>query len=180
MWPDKPQKTLGQDFGHRYGYIGDLDTDTSINLPVLIELYINYGSGAVLLGMCCLGAVLCIIENVINRPGQGVLITAAAVPLLARLTVMECDVSLMFGGLPLQLFCLFLFSLLLLWRGGVIPAPQRVFPPWYALWKPTNRRRMLSHARRHGPVANANPSSMPPARLALQLPTPSRTDASGT
>ena len=150
IWPEKPQKTLGQDFGHRYGYIGDRDTDTSINLPILIEFYINYGTLGVVLGMGCVGAVLRIIENVINRPRQGFLVTAAAVPLLARLQVMECDLSLMFGGLPLQLFALVIIALVLLWIGGVIPHRQKLRPPWYAIQHPRRASLKGSQSRRAG------------------------------
>ena len=132
IWPDKPEKTLGQDYGHRYGYLSDSDLDTSFNLPVLVEFYINYGTVGVILGMFVLGTVLRGIEDVINVPGQGLLISAAATPILVRLLVMECDFSLVFGGLPLQLPSLWFISLAMLLTAGVIPGRPKVRPPWYA------------------------------------------------
>lgn len=132
LWPDKPTKTLGQDFGHRYGYIGPNDTDTSINLPVVVEFYINYGQWGILIGMVALGVLLRVIDDLLNRPGQSLLLTAAAVPFLARLLVMECDLSLIFGGLLLQLPSVVLLAVFMLWSAGVIPLRQPPEPPWYA------------------------------------------------
>lgn len=140
LWPGKPQKSLGQDFGHRYGYIGRNDTETSVNLPVLVEFYINFGVAGIFVGMFVLGILLRSIEDAINRPGQGYLVTAAAAPLLARLLVMECDLSLMFGGLPLQLGTLYVVALVLLWLNGLMPARARPRPPWYAPIYPAGLR----------------------------------------
>lgn len=132
LWPDKPSKTLGQDFGHRYGYLSVRDEDTSINLPVVVEFYINYGTAGVLLGMLALGVLLRMIDDLLNRPGQSLLLTAAAVPIVARLLIMECDLSLTFGGLPLQLPSALLLAVLMLWTAGVVPLRRPPEPPWYA------------------------------------------------
>ena len=106
LWPDKPTKTLGQDFGHRYSYLQPNDLTTSLNLPVLIEFYINFGDEGIIVGMFAVGLVFALLEGLINVPGQTVIVTAAATPLLAQLFVMESDLSLQFGGLPLQLMAL--------------------------------------------------------------------------
>lgn len=132
VWPDKPTKTLGQDFGHRYRYISDADHTTSINLPVVIEFYINFGRPGLLIGMFVLGMLLKLIEEVINRPGQNLLISAAATPLLARLLVMECDLSQMYGGLPLQVLALWLTAGAILATAGLLVPRAPARPPWYA------------------------------------------------
>jgi hypothetical protein len=108
VWPDKPTKTLGQDFGHRYSYLGDNDLSTSLNLPVLVELYANFGEVGVVVGMFLVGVIFAVV-NLCNLPRQNILMTAALAPLLAQLFVMECDLSQQFGGLIMQfasLFCL--------------------------------------------------------------------------
>jgi hypothetical protein len=102
FWPDKPRKTLGQDFGHRYAYLSETDRHTSMNLPVLVEFYINFGEAGVLLGMFAMGLVWCGVERIVNRAGQSYLVTAVGVPLLSQLCVIESDFSMQYGGLILE------------------------------------------------------------------------------
>jgi hypothetical protein len=111
VWPDKPTKTLGQDFGHRYSYLLPNDLTTSINLPALVEFYINFGDEGIIVGMFFVGVIFALLEGLINVPGQSVVVTAAAAPVLAQLFVMESDLSLQFGGLPLQLFVLWILGM---------------------------------------------------------------------
>lgn len=103
LWPDKPQKRIGQDFGHRYGYLYAHDRNTSINLSFLVEFYANFGERGVLVGMLLVGSILAILERFLNRPGQGWLRSLCALVLLVPLvTNVESDFSLIFGGLILN------------------------------------------------------------------------------
>ena len=99
LWPNKPTKTLGQDFGHRYGYLDSWDTWTSINLPFLIEFYANFGELGVLLGMVVVGVLYRLLDNDLNRPGQPLQVTICSLVLLVPLLNVESDFSLVFGGL---------------------------------------------------------------------------------
>ena len=132
LWPDKPVKALGQAFGHRYQYLAESDHQTSINLPVIVEFYINYSTPGVFIGMFVLGVLLRVVEEFINRPGQSLLISAAAAPLLARMLVMECDLSLTFGGIPMQVVTLWLLATALLSIEGAGLRRGSLRPPWYA------------------------------------------------
>jgi hypothetical protein len=99
LWPNKPTKTLGQDFGHRYGYLDSWDTWTSINLPFLIEFYANFGEIGVLIGMVIVGVLYRLLDNDLNRPGQPLQVTICSLVLLVPLLNIESDFSLVFGGL---------------------------------------------------------------------------------
>jgi hypothetical protein len=99
IWPSKPTKTLGQDFGHRYGYLDSWDTWTSINLPFLIEFYANFGEIGVLIGMVIVGLLYRLLDNDLNRPGQPLQVTICSLVLLVPLLNVESDFSLVFGGL---------------------------------------------------------------------------------
>jgi hypothetical protein len=99
IWPSKPTKTLGQDFGHRYGYLDSWDTWTSINLPFLVEFYANFGEVGVLVGMVIVGLLYRLLDNDLNRPGQPLQVTICSLVLLVPLLNIESDFSLVFGGL---------------------------------------------------------------------------------
>ena len=99
IWPSKPTKTLGQDFGHRYGYLDSWDTWTSINLPFLVEFYANFGEIGVLIGMVIVGVLYRLLDNDLNRPGQPLQVTICSLVLLVPLLNVESDFSLVFGGL---------------------------------------------------------------------------------
>jgi hypothetical protein len=99
IWPSKPTKTLGQDFGHRYGYLDSWDTWTSINLPFLVEFYANFGEIGVLIGMAIVGVLYRLLDNDLNRAGQPLQVTICSLVLLVPLLNIESDFSLVFGGL---------------------------------------------------------------------------------
>lgn len=99
IWPSKPTKTLGQDFGHRYGYLDSWDTWTSINLPFLVEFYANFGEIGVLIGMMIVGLLYRLLDNDLNRAGQPLQVTICGLVLLVPLLNIESDFSLVFGGL---------------------------------------------------------------------------------
>jgi hypothetical protein len=108
LWPTKPTKALGQEFGHRYGYLHREDVSTSINLPYLVEFYANFGRAGVVLGMLVVGMILSVLERFVNRPGQSFLVSAAGIVLLLPLLNIESDFSLVFGGLFLTGAALYL------------------------------------------------------------------------
>lgn len=102
LWPDKPTKELGQAFGHRYGYIGENDNGTAVNLPILVEFYLNFGMIGVALGMALVGIIYRLVERAINNPGQDDVLSLAGIVLMIPLTNIESDFSLGFGGLILN------------------------------------------------------------------------------
>lgn len=102
LWPSKPEKDLGQRFGHRYGYLDPSDDRTSFNLPFLIEFYANFGVIGVILGMSVVGGLYRIVEDVLNRPEQPTTTSIVALAILVPLLTVESDFSLVFGGLILN------------------------------------------------------------------------------
>jgi hypothetical protein len=102
LWPNKPQKTLGGQFGHRYGYLFPTDHSTSINLPFLIEFYVNFGAGAVGVGMFVVGIIFRLLSAYLNRPGQGTMMSLVGLVMLLPLVNVDGDFSLVFGGLLLN------------------------------------------------------------------------------
>lgn len=56
VWPDKPAYGLGGEFGQKFHVVGMLDKKSSIAPTVAGELYWNYGTPGVILGMVLWGA----------------------------------------------------------------------------------------------------------------------------
>jgi hypothetical protein len=102
LWPGKPEKTLGQDFGHRYRYLNPSDRWTSVNLPFVVEFYANFGDMGVLLGMLLVGAIYRLLERLVNVAGQHPVTSVCGLVLLIPLLNVESDFSLIFGGLVLN------------------------------------------------------------------------------
>jgi hypothetical protein len=126
FWPNKPQKMLGQDFGHRYGYLHPNDRSTSINFPFAIEFYANFGETGVILGMFMVGCIIAVLNRLINRPGRNwVRSLAGSVLLVPIVTNVESDFSLVFGGLILNGFALFMVYRFLARRCATPPRRMR-------------------------------------------------------
>jgi integral membrane sensor domain MASE1 len=102
LWPDKPTKEIGQAFGHRYGYLKWNNLATSINLPFLVEFYLNFGFLGVLIGMSIVGVTYRTLDEVVNHPAQDLLTSLFGVIVLVPLLMLESDFSLTFGGLLLN------------------------------------------------------------------------------
>ena len=102
IWPNKPTKELGQAFGHRYGYIGNSDMNTALNLPILVEFYANFGIAGVIAGMFFVGLIYFVLDRTVNTPGQDTIHSLVGVVILIPLANIESDFSLGFGGLLLN------------------------------------------------------------------------------
>jgi hypothetical protein len=121
--PDKPSKSLGQAYGHRYGFLSPHDYRTSMNLEQTVEMYANFGSIGVIVGMMLLGLVYRLLYEVLNRPGGGdgsILIAAAIFRVLLNI---ESDFSLVFGGVVQTVVLLYIALWLIAHRRGPAAEP---------------------------------------------------------
>ncbi|HXH06598.1 MAG TPA: hypothetical protein VNI83_08405 [Vicinamibacterales bacterium] len=125
LWPDKPMETTGQEFGHLYGWLAPEDTETSYNLPQLVEFYLNFGGIGVVVGMLALGALYKAIHGMFGT-GIGSGETVAGVYMMSGLLSIESSLSLVLGGV----FWAFVFVVGVNW---VVKASFRQEPqpaPW--------------------------------------------------
>ncbi len=122
IWPDKPTKTVGQDFGHRYYLLAPKDRTTAVNLPQLVELYANFGTAGVLCGMFALGLIYRLLHRWWNSPATGAGTLILACLLFSRLILIESDFTLVYGALLQNSLLLILVFRWLRPREG--PAPR--------------------------------------------------------
>ena len=111
LYPNKPTKVLGQEFGHRYGILNETDEDTSINLPhQVVEMYINFGKLGVFLGMLLIGCIYRAIAALLGRTGSGERALIIGCTICGVLLTLDADFSLVFGGVIYCLVVLYFVS----------------------------------------------------------------------
>ena len=120
--PNKPAPAMGQEFPRRYGIIAYDNIQTSFNLPLLVEAYINYGPGGVGVIMLIIGLICGTIERALSVSTGGAIVGAV---LLSGFMSIESNFSLLFGGTPYILPGLYLFVRLL----PATPPPAETPPP---------------------------------------------------
>ena len=97
-----------------------LDYETSFNLPQFVELYINFGTIGVLLGMTFIGFLYALMNHSFSASTGGVVL---ACPLFAFFMNMESNFSLVFGGIPFFVILFYLLLLLLPVEPADTPVP---------------------------------------------------------
>jgi ABC-type antimicrobial peptide transport system permease subunit len=106
VYPDKPERTLGQEFGHRYDILDVNDLVTSINFEQLVEMYANFGAWGVILGMAIVGLLYRVLRRFIGTGERATLIGAK---IYVGMLAIESDFSLVHGAVIQQIIVFYLF-----------------------------------------------------------------------
>lgn len=99
VWPDKPREIAGYSFAVRYGLVEPHETWQSVNLPWIIEMYINFGKVGVLVGMTLAGMLIMFLEHFFSRPDMTPIETVIGTAIILPLFFQESNFSLMTGSL---------------------------------------------------------------------------------
>lgn len=108
LWPYKPTETTGNKFGQRYHYLDKRDRTTAFNLPWIVEMYANFGTLGVLIGMPLVGLLLAFLEQKLNHPEMNALEFVLGATVLFNLVYQESNLSLMMGGVANSTIVLYL------------------------------------------------------------------------
>jgi hypothetical protein len=109
VWKNKPEERWGNEFGRRYQLLAYDNTYMTINLPWLVELYANFGTKGVVLGMMLIGLFLAFLERLLNRPESDTVSKAVGAVVLLPLFNHESNFTLMTGSLLPLIICLWIF-----------------------------------------------------------------------
>lgn len=101
IWSDKPSEGLGNLFGQRYGILRSTDLYTSMNTPIVTELYVNFGLYAIFIGGFILGALFYFLNSWFNIESSNIYNDIAGMAIIFPLVVWESNFSLLFGSLIL-------------------------------------------------------------------------------
>jgi len=112
IYPNKPLEVTGAKFGKAYGFIPESDVHTSVNLPWLTELLVNFGRMGVVYGMAVIGLLLALLDRVFNSKSSGNIEFTIGLTLIFPLVYPESNFSVMTGVLPiLAVFLIVYFEL---------------------------------------------------------------------
>jgi hypothetical protein len=114
LFPDKPDPNWGQIFGHRYHFISPVDFETSVNMPQMIEMYVNFGIPGLLVGMFLLAQLYRFLSYLLNHKGAGEWITISGAVIFSNLANIESNFLLIFGGVVQWIVLLYLLGFLVL------------------------------------------------------------------
>jgi len=110
IYSDKPSEEVGQTFGRRYSLLDEDNFTTSLNLPQLVEMYVNFGSIGLILGMCLLGLLYQALYHLLNHENVGSWGVVSAAVVFSSLLNIESNFSLVYGGLMYSLALLYLLG----------------------------------------------------------------------
>lgn len=114
FWQDKPTEQMGQLFGVRFGVISKYNTRTSINSPVIPELYFNFGYTGIYLGCLLLGIFYAFLTLYFNSNTVTYSSKIIGMAIIFPLVIWESNFSLIFGNLILvSFFLIILFKLII-------------------------------------------------------------------
>jgi hypothetical protein len=101
LWPDKPQENMGYEFGVKYNVISASNKTTSINTPIIPELYMNFGSLGVYIGCFVLGLIFHTLSCLYNSINVSFESKIVGMSVIFPLVIWESNFSLIFGNLLL-------------------------------------------------------------------------------
>jgi len=120
FFPDKPRETWGNEFGQRYGLLDPDDQTTSLNMPQMMEMYVNFGILGVIVGMWLLSQLFKTLNHVLNARRAGEWWTVAGALVLSSLINIESNLLLVFGGIIQLVVLLYLLGLLVRAKGAAV------------------------------------------------------------
>jgi len=110
FWPNKPKENMGYDFGVRYGVMDELNFNTSMNLPILAEMYMNYGFFGIIFGMFVLAFIYVLLNNYLNNLHLSDANRVFSVAMLFPLVIHESNFTMTFGNVPLLLITIYIIG----------------------------------------------------------------------
>ena len=122
LWKNKPGDNLGNEFGHRYNVLTKdnsktnlkKDTNTSWNMPVLNEFYVNFGIKGVIFGMFLIGFIFGIITKLGTLQNIKNIESIVFFFLIMPIFFLESHLSLLFGAIIQSYFFSIFVSYILL------------------------------------------------------------------
>ena len=98
FWKDKPQDRFANEAGIRYGVLCSCDLVTSWNVPIISEMYMNFGRIGVFLGMLILGISTRLLTLIFTIPNRFNYESIIGFFCITPLFFIEVNSSIVFGS----------------------------------------------------------------------------------
>lgn len=101
FYPSKPEENMGQRFGKTYRVLRQTDNSTSMNTPILAEMYMNFGYNGIYIGMFLFGLMFIFLDKVLNNRKVSKENMIVNMAILFPLIILESNFSLVYGNVIL-------------------------------------------------------------------------------
>jgi hypothetical protein len=105
LWKNKPKSEVGREFSVKYGFNPEGNL-TSINLPWVAELYLNFSFFGLFFGMFVMGAFIALLNKLVSVPKNNYVQYISGLAVVTPLILPESNFALMVGGIIPQYFFL--------------------------------------------------------------------------
>jgi hypothetical protein len=105
LWKNKPKSEVGREFSIKYGF-NEQGNSTSINLPWVAELYLNFSFFGLFFGMFLLCAFIAFLNKLVSVPKNNYVQYISGLAVVTPLILPESNFALMVGGIIPQYFFL--------------------------------------------------------------------------
>jgi len=113
LWKSKPSSEVGKEFSIKYEF-NPSDNPTSINLPWVAELYLNFSFFGLFFGMFLIGIFIAILTKLVSVPKNNCIQYISGLVVVAPLILPESNFALMVGGIiPQYIFLIIVFYIYL-------------------------------------------------------------------
>ena len=105
LWKNKPKSEVGREFNVKYGFNPEGNL-TSINLPWVAELYLNFSFFGLFFGMFLIGIFIALLTKLVSVPKNNCVQYISGLAVVTPLILPESNFALMVGGIIPQYFFL--------------------------------------------------------------------------
>lgn len=107
IWEDKPKEELGYEFGVKYGIISWYNKSTSMNAPIIVESYMNFGILGLTMGMLFIGVLYGLLNTFVNNKRIDPWSKCAHFAIIFPSLQHESNLTLIVGGIFLNTLLVF-------------------------------------------------------------------------